>query len=81
MKVYTDCLVHEYVKAEDFPKAGELFVAIDPQLRCGKETFVVGIMGDGTLEGDTTQYGLFWKREMAVLFAEALEGLKRKERG
>ena len=29
-------------------------------------------MGDGTLEGDTVQCGLFWEREHAILFAERL---------
>ena len=68
MKIYDDFLIPDYVKEENWPKIGEIFVALDPQLRCGTGTFVVATQGDGTCIGDTVQLGLFWKKEDAILF-------------
>ena len=58
------------IPTQDWPPAGAVYVCEDCQHRCGSESWVVSIMGDGTLEGDTVQLGIFWRKENAVLFAE-----------
>ena len=59
------------IPTQDWPPAGAVFVCRDPQRRTAPECWNVAIMGNGTLEGDTVQLGLFWHREDAVLFAES----------
>ena len=45
---------------------GEVVVAHDPQKRLGDPTWLVFVQGDGTLEGDTVEKGLFWDKELAL---------------
>jgi len=61
----------EDVKERDWPETGEIYIALDPQNRLGVQTWLVARMGDGTLQGDTIQLGLFWKIENARIFAKA----------
>lgn len=70
MKTYDGYLRNEYVDEQNWPEIGEIYIALDPQNRLGPQTWVVAIMGDGTSQGDTTQLGLFWKKENALIFAE-----------
>lgn len=55
------------------PLPGEVYVCPDPQKRCWPESWIVCIMGDGTLEGDTITRGIFWHKEDAESFAAILE--------
>ena len=60
------------VPHQDWPPAGAVYVCRDCQRRLGPwPAWVVATMGDGTLDGDTLQHGIFWRREDAELFAES----------
>jgi len=69
MKTYTGYLLTDYVPENDWPEAGEIYVALDLQNRLGPQTWLVAVMGDGTCQGDTVQLGLFWEVGIAVYFA------------
>ena len=73
MKFYDGHLIEEYVDEADWPEIGEVFICLDPQHRLGTDTWVVALQGDGTLIGDSTQLGLFWKKEYALHFARLYE--------
>jgi len=62
-------------------RAGDVVVALDPQERLGRSTWTVFVQGDGTLEGDTVQRGLFWNKEDAMMFAAAIEAEGAKKEG
>lgn len=62
------------IPQQDWPPAGAVYVYVskDCQHRLGPwPAWVVATMGDGTLEGDTVQHGIFWHRDDAVMFAES----------
>ena len=69
------------IQEQDWPEPGMVYVCLDPQKRLGEKTWSVSIMGNGTLEGDTVQQGLFWQRDNAVLFAETLDQILFGENG
>lgn len=74
---------------ECLPAQGEIFIAPDPQKRCGKDTWAVyqhwdpdtfKSVWDGQKyttcpEIDIVCFGLFWNLEYAKKFAEVLEEL------
>jgi len=62
---------------QDDLEPGDVAVALDPQERLGERTWLVFIQGDGTLEGDTVQLGLFWERSHAVMFAAEIDVCRR----
>ena len=62
---------HE-IQQQDWPESGTTYVCLDSQKRLGEKTWSVSIMGDGTASGDTIHLGLFWSKDIAVLFAEAM---------
>jgi len=70
--IHIDEILWQDIPQDLWPPAGAIHVCLDPQKRLGPETWSVSIMGDGTLEGDTVQMGLFWSKANALLFAKAL---------
>jgi hypothetical protein len=66
------------IKKRDWPEEGMVYICKDVQRRLMPECWTVSIMGDRTLEGDTVQLGLFWKKENAVIFAERYVALTPK---
>lgn len=70
MKVY-DKPWNEIAR-KDWPMVGEAYVCLDPQKTLGEETWSVSILGDGSLNGDTLQLGLFWGKETAIFVAEQI---------
>lgn len=62
---------HE-ISEEDLPKKDSICVYKDPRRRLGPATWIVSKMGDGTLENDTVQLGLFWRLSAARVFAAAV---------
>jgi len=73
VKIYDGYLIEEYVKEQDWPDIGEVYMALDLQNRLGPQTWLVAIMGDGTSQGDTVQLGLFWKYEYGLHFGRLYE--------
>jgi len=69
MKFYDGYLTTEYVDQWDWPSPGEVYIALDLQNRLGPSTWLVGLMGNGTHQGDTVQLGLFWQKKYATHFA------------
>jgi hypothetical protein len=53
--------------------AGRTYVADDPQARLGPHTWQVITHGDGTLKQDSIAHGLFWNKNDALTFWEALQ--------
>ena len=70
MKIYTGYMMYE--KEEDWPDVGEIFVCLDVQNRLGPQTWLIGVQGDGTSQGDTVQICLFWEVYTAVKVAQFL---------
>lgn len=64
-------VLYNEIPKRELPQIGQLYICLDSQKRLGPETWSVSIMGDGTLQGDTVQLGLFWRIENARLFALA----------
>lgn len=69
------------IPEQDWPEDGMIFV-----VRTGQEAerplhqgWTVAQMGDGTLENDNERLGLFWQKEHAVTFANAIVEQARKE--
>jgi hypothetical protein len=58
---------------------GELYVVPDRQKRCWPESWLVITEGDGTPERDTVEHGIFWRRENAELFKEALASQRKRQ--
>ena len=73
MKIFTGYLIPEYVSEDEWPDIGELFMSLDLQNRLGSQTWLVAIEGDGTLQEDTVQIGLFWSVGIATDFILMLE--------
>lgn len=73
MKIFNGYLIPEYVKEDDWPDIGEIFVSLDQQNRLGSETWLVAIQGDGTAQEDNLLLGLFWWEQVAVKFAEIIK--------
>ena len=63
------------IEEKDWPDIDEIYICLDPQKTLGLGTFSVSRMGNGTLEGDTVELGLFWQKNHAMLFAESYECL------
>lgn len=67
----------QQIDQKDWPEVGQIYVTQDSHKRLGDITWVVARMGDGTLEGDTIQLGLFWELPLALFCARcfaAMEG-------
>jgi len=67
------------IDEKNWPDRDEIFICYDPQKRLGNWTWIVSIMGDGTLENDIIQLGLFWQKGNAILFAKAKNEEKDKK--
>lgn len=54
------------------PRPGEVYMCLDPQKRLGEGTWSVSIMsgGVGNHWNDNIQLGLFWREEVADMFAK-----------
>jgi len=59
------------LQEQNWPPNGYIFVSLDSQKRCTPECWAVAIMRL-TDHDDLTQRGLFWHKDDAVMFAEAL---------
>ena len=59
------------IAREHWPEAGQIFICQDEGDTLGPSTWSVAIQGDGTLEGDTVNLGLFWELEEALTYATA----------
>jgi hypothetical protein len=62
------------IPEKGWPKAGEIFVCLDPQKRLGNETWSVAEFHDHDKEIDIIGRGLFWTKEDAIVFAKTLAG-------
>lgn len=72
MRIYDK--LWQAIKQEDWPKAGEIFICLDPQKRLGPQTWTVSEFHNHDTEIDVVGRGLFWKKDDAVIFANAVEG-------
>ncbi|MFA5376621.1 MAG: hypothetical protein WC455_12815 [Dehalococcoidia bacterium] len=77
MKIYNQ--LWQDIDRAHWPKQGEIFVCLDPQQRLGEATWQVAEFWQqdeyGTMgldHCDIIGRGLFWKREDAIRFAEAI---------
>ena len=61
------------IKQIDWPASGQIFMCYDSQDRLGFPTWLVSKMKTKD-EHDLTQRGLFWKKEDALSFADAIQG-------
>jgi len=73
MKIITGYLLPDYVKEDEWPDKGELYVSLDIQNRLGPQTWLVAIAGDGLSQEDAIELGLFWRVGIAVDFLLTLE--------
>ena len=71
MKTYTGYLQYEAPK--DYPKIGEVFVALDINNSLGPQTWVLAIMGDSVTQDDCKEIGFFKKVGFAVNFGSLAE--------
>ena len=56
------------VEMKDWPEPGQIYICRTFDYQTGN--WAVGIMGDGTLEGDSVGLGYFYREADAVKFAE-----------
>jgi len=64
----------DLITRQCWPRPGQVYICkVLPMAAAvvGHSGYAVSVMGDGTLEGDTVQMGLFWTRRNAELFAES----------
>lgn len=83
--------IYDIFDRENPPAQGEVYVACDPQKRCGPESWIVAIywnpdtwksVGNGEKyttcpEIDIITRGIFWHKEDAILFAKAIEAMRQ----
>ncbi len=74
MKIYNQ--LWQDIDRTKWPKQGEIFVYPDPQKRLGEATWQVSEFWqqDDREHCDIIGRGLFWKKEDAIGFAEAING-------